>query len=567
MSETYISNVEVSAANTNAINLAAANSEIIIGQNVLITASGTGASSGIVSTHMEQSLTVLAGAEVSGTQFGVHFAGDNNIVTNNGLIEGLVGLRIGGATSANNRIINHGTIKSFLPDGRAIEAGDGSLTNTGTIEGKVEIVGLPDTARFTMNNSGIITSTDKVCLSIIGATMPAHVINTGTMIGGIHFNTDNMDDIYDGRDGAIQGLISLGDGDDRAFGGRQAEIFRGSGGDDVIDGGGGNDTVLYDGESSTYSITTTNGVTTIEDESRTGDGKDSLKNVRFAEFKDKTVLLYNTKPDGIALTKTSFAENALVNTPLATLSAHDADGDALTYTLVDPTGTFKLDGHALVLLKSLDYETRTSYSLTVEAKDQYGLATTQTLTVSVTDVADTPGTPGDPGTPSDAPLVLTGSAGADTLAGKGNNDILSGLSGKDRLHGNGGNDKLTGGLGNDSLWGGAGQDIFVFNAKLSKTNKLNKQQNLDRIADFSVADDTIHLAKSVFTKIAKKGVLAKGAFHAGTKAHDASDRIVYNKKTGALLYDKDGTGAAEAIQFATLDRNLKGFSNLDLFVL
>jgi Ca2+-binding RTX toxin-like protein len=366
---------------------------------------------------------------------------------------------------------------------------------------------------------------------------------------------------------SIENLIGS-DGNDTFTGNAVANVFTGGKGSDTLSGGGGHDTAMFSGASTDYVITDLgNRQVTVEDKRANQDGKDSLKDVRFAEFKDKTVLLYNTGPDGIALTKTAFAENTLVNTPIASVSAHDADGDALTYTLVDPTGTFKLDGHALVLLKSLDYETKTSYSLTVESKDEYGLATTQTLTVSVTDVADTPGTPGDPGTLPDAPLVLTGTAGANTLAGKGNNDILSGLAGKDRLYGNGGNDKLTGGLGNDSLWGGAGQDIFVFNAKLSKTNALNKKQNLDRIADFSVADDTIHLAKSVFTKIAKKGVLAKSAFHAGTKAHDASDRIVYNKKTGALLYDKDGTGAAEAIQFATLDRNLKGFSNLDLFVI
>jgi hypothetical protein len=38
----------------------------------------------------------------------------------------------------------------------------------------------------------------------------------------------------------------------------------------------------------------------------------------------------------------------------------------------------------------------------------------------------------------------------------------------------------------------------------------------------NVADDTIQLAKSVFSKIAKKGVLSSSAFYSGNKAHDAS---------------------------------------------
>jgi Ca2+-binding RTX toxin-like protein len=374
--------------------------------------------------------------------------------------------------------------------------------------------------------------------------------------------------ILDPRDKAV--VLTGTAGNDHYFGTALSDIFTGGKGNDTLNGGGGNDTVRFSGAFTDYIIKDLgNHQFTVEDKRANSDGKDTLKDIRLGIFAngEKFAFYGNHKPDGIALTQTSFAENTLINTPIASVSAHDAEGDAVSYTLVDPTGTFRLDGKALVLVKSLDYEARTSYSLTVEAKDEYGQISTQTFTIRVTDIADAPGTPGDPGLPTDAPLTLTGTAGANTLAGKGNNDILSGLAGKDRLHGNGGNDKLTGGLGNDSLWGGAGSDVFVFNAKLSKTNKLNKQQNLDRIADFSVADDTIHLAKSVFTKIAKKGVLAKSAFHAGTKAHDASDRIVYNKKTGALLYDKDGTGAAEAIQFATLDRNLKGFSNLDLFVL
>jgi Ca2+-binding RTX toxin-like protein len=84
-----------------------------------------------------------------------------------------------------------------------------------------------------------------------------------------------------------------------------------------------------------------------------------------------------------------------------------------------------------------------------------------------------------------------------------------------------------------------------------------------------VADDTIHLTKGIFKGIAKTGVLSKGAFYAGTKsaAHDASDRIVYNKNTGAVLYDQDGSGHRyQAIQIATLATKL-GLTNKDFFVI
>ena len=115
----------------------------------------------------------------------------------------------------------------------------------------------------------------------------------------------------------------------------------------------------------------------------------------------------------------------------------------------------------------------------------------------------------------------------------------------------GGDDTLSGGLGRDTLSGGTGRDVFVFDTK------PNAKTNLDRIAGYSVADDTIWLENAVFKALGKKtGALKSSAFHAGEKAHDASDRIVYNPKTGALFYDEDGTGAKAAIEMALLDKLL-----------
>ncbi|MGO4389705.1 calcium-binding protein, partial [Microvirga sp. 2YAF29] len=121
------------------------------------------------------------------------------------------------------------------------------------------------------------------------------------------------------------------------------------------------------------------------------------------------------------------------------------------------------------------------------------------------------------------------------------NDVLTGLSGADVLLGEVGNDVLAGGAGKDVLTGGAGQDVFVFDSRPNKT------ANVDRIEDFKVADDTLHLAKSVFTKMAKKGVIKSAEFYQGPKAHDRDDRLIYDKKTGALYYDADGTGAQAQI--------------------
>jgi RTX calcium-binding nonapeptide repeat (4 copies) len=157
---------------------------------------------------------------------------------------------------------------------------------------------------------------------------------------------------------------------------------------------------------------------------------------------------------------------------------------------------------------------------------------------------------------------LKGGVGLDTLQGDSGNDTLNGGAGNDSLKGGGGNDKLMGGAGGDwlaggpgkdSLYGGAGRDIFVFDSK------RNPKTNVDALRDFSHKDDSIHLDDAFFKGIgkgfaAKPGKLLKDAFHAGKAAADAEDRILYDRTTGALSYDPDGSGAAEAIRFAVLPR-------------
>ena len=87
----------------------------------------------------------------------------------------------------------------------------------------------------------------------------------------------------------------------------------------------------------------------------------------------------------------------------------------------------------------------------------------------------------------------------------------------------------------------------------------------DRSAtDFSVADDTIKVDNAIFTAVAT-GHLAASAFFRGAAAHDADDRFIYNPATGALIYDRDGTGGAAAFKFATLAPGL-ALTHLDFFV-
>ena len=203
--------------------------------------------------------------------------------------------------------------------------------------------------------------------------------------------------------------------------------------------------------------------------------------------------------------------------------------------------------------------------------------------------------------------TLTGTLGPDTINGKGGADLMIGLSGNDiyivnteadevveqsgegtdtvqafgsyvlpanvenlvlngtkdglgmgnglanRITGNSGYNTLDGGAGNDTLTGRAGPDLFRFRSK------LNASTNVDRLTDFNVSEDRIALhytAFPAFTWSSGGGLLEGSKFHVGASATTTSHRIVYNPESGALLYDLDGSGPAQAVRFATLPAHL-----------
>ncbi|QFU15000.1 calcium-binding protein [Microvirga thermotolerans] len=377
-----------------------------------------------------------------------------------------------------------------------------------------------DTVRY------VGTSPLTVSLAVAGAQ------NTGVYGSDTLIGIENLE----GGAGADR-LTGNGDGNVLA-GGAGADTLEGGLGNDTLDGGAGEDRAVYAGNSTAYTITpgTESGTFRIVGP----EGEDTLKDIRFAQFANKTVALVNGAPTGIFLSAGSIAESTAPNTNVGTLFGSDPDGDSLTYSLVtDAGGLFAVNGSSIVLKGALDYETARKYDLVVKGSDPWGKELVKTVTLSVRNVVET------------TPLLLQGTASKDSLVGEAGNDRLTGLGGDDALWGQEGNDTLTGGTGNDALIGGAGRDAFVLDAR------PNVRSNVDTVYDFAPNDDTFHLARKIFSKLPKKGWLAKSAFWIGDHVHDSTDRIVYNKKTGALFYDPDGTGKAAAIQIAVLQKNLK----------
>jgi serralysin len=131
------------------------------------------------------------------------------------------------------------------------------------------------------------------------------------------------------------------------------------------------------------------------------------------------------------------------------------------------------------------------------------------------------------------------------LNGTALNGTGNGLA--NHIKGNAQNNTINGGGGADVLRGEGGQDSFVFDTALGRGN-------IDILADFNVADDTILLDNAVFTALpaADLRVLSAAEFRMGSGAMDTSDRIIYNWNTGAVLYDTDGIGAQAAVQVASI---------------
>lgn len=301
-----------------------------------------------------------------------------------------------------------------------------------------------------------------------------------------------------------------------------ANILNGKAGADIMLGGSGNDTYYVDNAGDkVYETTTTTSTTNAT-------GTDTvISAVTFSLNATFSV---------------SFVENLRLNSG----NAINGTGNALNNTIYAGAGNNTIDGLGGTDTVSYGYATA-GVSVTL------GNTTTAQLTGG-----------------SGSDLIrnvenLTGSNYADTLTGNTLANTLMGSDGADTLFGLNGNDILRGGREADVLWGGGGQDVFRFDTG----QETVRVPNVDQIKDFVVADDTIQLENAIFTKFAATGTLNSGWFQTvgaiNVDGVASDDYILYNKSTGALSYDADGSGSGAAVQFATIGINLS-LTNADFVI-
>ncbi|AUW40937.1 metal-binding protein [Rhizobium leguminosarum] len=224
-------------------------------------------------------------------------------------------------------------------------------------------------------------------LGNLGASIIGYVsgIDVKTGSGNDEFTGTDGNDIFDGSAG--NDIINGKAGNDKLTGGA---------GNDTINGGAGTDTAVFSGNFANFSFALNNGDHIL---TSAQEGTDTLTDVEFARFADGIYDFAkgafkpdssNAAPTNIQLSKTALSEDTPIWTTVGLLSAHDADGDKLTYTLLDGANDhFRLKGDRIVTSKAFDYETAKSHTIKVAVSD--GKVTVEKdITINVLDVNEVP---------------------------------------------------------------------------------------------------------------------------------------------------------------------------------
>ena len=143
---------------------------------------------------------------------------------------------------------------------------------------------------------------------------------------------------------------------------------------------------------------------------------------------------------------------------VATLTTVDANaGDSHSYALIaDASGKFEIVGDEIRVRagKTVDFETESSFTLTVRATDAFGETHDEVLTITVQDFEGSY-------TAGDGFEIINGTSEEDVLIGGAGINSMYGGAGDDVLDGGGGDDTLFASAGTDRLSGGDGADVFI----------------------------------------------------------------------------------------------------------
>ncbi|WP_329605000.1 calcium-binding protein [Undibacterium flavidum] len=150
---------------------------------------------------------------------------------------------------------------------------------------------------------------------------------------------------------------------------------------------------------------------------------------------------------------------------------------------------------------------------------------------------------------------IAGGDGNDRLYGGLDTDFLSGGKGNDSLFGGDGIDILAGGAGNNILAGGYDMDLFLLriDSTLFFGSGHFEPNSVDTIVDYVPGVDKFFIGVLSLVSDGPAN-LPESAFVSGygAVAHDADDRLIYDRSTGNLYWDDNGNAPGGSVLIAKL---------------
>jgi hypothetical protein len=179
----------------------------------------------------------------------------------------------------------------------------------------------------------------------------------------------------------VENLVLTGAGDSNGTGNNLANIIAGNGGSNRLEGGGGadqldggseQDTALFSGLLSDYTITRSpDGTLTIIDNTAGRDGTDTLTNIEFLQFQDGTITVPTRAPVAPAVqgSVNPINENAAPFTPVASVLSPGLAAGSVAYSIAsNPGSKFVIDptSGVISLVGAVDYESTEDPDLQTE---------------------------------------------------------------------------------------------------------------------------------------------------------------------------------------------------------
>lgn len=441
---------------------------------------------------------------------------DGLTLTGNGLdntLTGAAGENTLTGADGNDSLFGGGDVDSLVGGAGddTLDGGDGVDNLVGGAGNDVYFVTSQD--EVITEEAGAAAGTDTVNSTVTYTVANSANIENVTLTGTAAINAtgNNADNVLTGNSGVNN--LTGGEGND---------LLNGGAGADILNGGNGNDAYFIDNAGD--AITDTAGTDTVTS---------SLVNYTLVTDIENATAAVGTQAFNLTGNATN---NVLTGNAGANVLNGGAGVDAMTggagndTYVVDNT----LDTVVEVAGGGVDtVQTSVRFTLAASAEVEFLTATGRSS------------------------ITLTGSSFGNTIEGNAGRNVLSGL---------GGNDVLNGGLGRDDLRGGVGRDTFQFDTRASAANA-------DRVLDFNVRDDSIQLDNAVFAKLgrgteARPGKLSAAFFKIidDDVVQDSNDYLLYNRDTGVLSYDTNGSAAGGQVAVATLSKNLK-LTAADFFVI